>query len=46
MRDTLPYTDNIENSIKFIIQESNKDDDTKTKLIFKKMYINKKRRSF
>lgn len=35
-QDPVSYADTIENSIKYIIQESDKEDETKTKLIFKK----------
>ena len=35
-QDPVSYADTIENSIKYIIQENDKEDETKTKLIFKK----------
>ena len=35
-QDPVSYADTIENSIKYIIQESDKEDETKTKIIFKK----------
>ena len=37
LKDPLSYFDTVENSIKYILQESEKDNETKTKLIFKKM---------